>query len=359
MRFQTLMSAVTKALTAALLFLMALSGPVQAQSGNPFEGGWTLDSAASELRYMSVKKGNVAETNRFATLSGLITDFGKAQVRVLLDSVDTGVDLRNVRMRFLFFETFLHPEATITAQLDPSRLTDLAQLRRKVIDLDYALSLHGVTVTKSTEVAVTLLSDDRIAVSSLEPIPLALLEFDLETGRTKLEEAASVTIAPLGIVSFDFVFTRGGSEDSAAAAQPAVPATPASAALETKGNLDREACVGRFEILSRTGNIYFNTASDRLDRKSIPLLDNLYDIVSRCPGMVIEIAGHTDSDGSDAQNQRLSEKRAASVARYLSQKGIPADRMQTVGYGETRPLAPNTSRENKARNRRIEFATVD
>jgi len=55
----------------------------------------------------------------------------------------------------------------------------------------------------------------------------------------------------------------------------------------------------------------------------------------------------------------LSEKRAASVAGYLTQKGIPPARIRTVGYGETQPLVPNTSPENKARNRRIEFATVN
>lgn len=350
---------------SVLLFVIAavVSPAAQAQGMSPFQNGWVLDDAASELRYMSVKKSNVAETNKFATLSGLITEFGVAQVRVLLDSVDTGVDLRNVRMRFLFFETFLHPEATITAQLDPAQLNDLAGSRRKVIDMDYALSLHGVTVNKTAEVAITLLSDDRVSVASVKPIPLKLVEFDLEGGRGKLEEAASVDITPLGIVTFNFVFDRAGAGTSNTTAQPApvatAPETPAAAAIETKGNLDREACVGRFEILSRTGNIYFTPASDRLDAKSIPLLDNVFDIVSRCPDIAIEIAGHTDSDGSAAWNKTLSEKRAASVAKYLVEKGIPNARIRTVGYGETQPLVPNTSRENKARNRRIEFATVE
>ena len=353
----------TRLLSVLLFVIAAATGAsAQAQGASPFEGGWVLDSTASELRYMSVKKGNIAETNKFATLSGLITEYGTAQVRVLLDSVDTGVDLRNVRMRFLFFETFLHPEATITAQLDPAQLGELAATRRKLVDMDYALSLHGVTVNKTAEVAIALLSDDRVSVASVKPIPLKLVEFDLETGRGKLEEAANVDITPLGIVTFNFVFDRGGNGTGGGAAVPAPtapPAAPSSAAIETKGNLDREACEGRFEILSRTGNIYFTPASDRLDAKSTPLLDNVFDIVSRCPDMEIEIAGHTDSDGSAAWNMTLSEKRAASVAGYLTQKGIPPARIRTVGYGETQPLVPNTSPENKARNRRIEFATVN
>jgi len=337
--------------------LMAISA--SAQSADPFENGWALDSEASALRFMSVKKGDLAETNSFATLSGLITEDGKAQIRILLDSVDTNVDLRNVRMRFLFFETFLHPEATITAQLDPAALTDLHVTRRKMVDLDYSLTLHGVTVNKSAEVALTLVSNDRVTVSATTPIALTLAEFNLEGGREKLQEAAGVTIVPLGIVSFDFVFDRSSPGTPPDASLVASPVTPGSAALETKGTLDREACVGRFEILSRTGNIYFATGSARLDAKSTPLLDNLYDIVNRCPDMAIEIGGHTDSDGSTAANQRLSERRAGSVGQYLQTKGIAANRMQIVGYGEAKPLVANNSRDNKAKNRRIEFSVLN
>jgi len=347
----------------ALAFLCLSAGlmsvSASAQSADPFENGWTLNAEASQLRYMSVKKGNVAETNSFATLSGLITEDGKAQIRVLLDSVDTKVDLRNVRMRFLFFETFLHPEATITAQLDPAVLTDLHNTRRKNINLDFSLTLHGVTVKKSAEVALALINNDRVTVSATTPIALTLTDFNLEVGREKLQEAANVTILPLGIVSFDFVFDRSspGTPPDLALVTQAV--TPGSAALETKGNLDREACVGRFEILSRTGNIYFAAGSAQLANKSKPLLDNLYDIVNRCPDLQIEIGGHTDSDGSTGANQRLSERRAGSVGQYLRAKGIAADRMMVVGYGEAKPLHPNTSRDNKAKNRRIEFSVLN
>lgn len=341
-------------------WIMLSTAPgVGAQSTDPFENGWTLDAAASELRFMSIKKGNLAETNKFATISGLITQDGKAQIRVLMDSVDTNVDLRNVRMRFLFFETFLHPEATITVNLDPAQLIDLHNTRRKMIEVEYTAAVHGVTVTKTAEIAVTLINNDRVAISTTTPIAVTLAEHNLEAGRQKLQEAANVDIAPLGIVSFDFVFDRSspGTPPDIATLTNAVP--PGSAALETKGNLDRKACVGRFEILSRTGSIYFTTGSARLDSKSIPLLDNLYDIVNRCPDLAIEVAGHTDSDGSDVANQGLSERRAASVATYLQSKGIAASRMKAIGYGEAKPLVANTSRENKGRNRRIEFSVIN
>ena len=68
-----------------------------------------------------------------------------------------------------------------------------------------------------------------------------------------------------------------------------------------------------------------------------------------------EVAGHTDSDGSDASNQALSEARAASAVTYLKSKGIVADRLVTAGFGETKPIADNATAEGKAKNRRITF----
>jgi outer membrane protein OmpA-like peptidoglycan-associated protein len=340
-----------------LALLVALPfGSATAQSADPFEYGWNLDADASELRFLSVKKSNIAETSSFATLSGLITENGQAQVRVLLDSVDTKVDLRNVRMRFLFFETFRFPEAIITAELDPELLTDLHLTRRKEVVLPYSFTLRGVTLERSTDVAVTLIDNDRVVVSSITPIAFTLEELDLEEGRMKLQEAANVDITPVGIVSFNFVFDR--AQPGTPPDVPAAALLPASVALEDQGNMSEEACIGRFEILSKTGNIFFASGSTRLDDKSIPLLENLYDIVDRCPGFRLEIAGHTDSIGSDAQNQAISERRAASVRAWLMEKGIPTDRLSAVGYGESQPIVSNDTAENRARNRRIEFTAL-
>ena len=237
-----------------LFTAFSLPQAASAQTIDPFENGWVLDAESSDLRFLSVKKGNLAETSRFVTLSGLITENGQAQIRVLMDSVDTQIDLRNVRMRFLFFETFNHPEATIAVRLDPEVLRDLHQTRRKFVTLDYSLTLHGVTVENTADVAVTLMSNDRVNVSSTTPIALKLADFNLEEGREKLQEAANVVIVPLGIVSFDFVFDRASPGTPPDMAQLAAAVVPGAAALETPGVMDREACVGRFEILSRERN---------------------------------------------------------------------------------------------------------
>jgi len=350
---------------AVVIVPFCLAAPVLGQD-DAFENGWILQPEASSLRFQSVKNGSVVETSSFATFTGTISESGEAMVQVLLDSVDTTIDLRNVRMRFLFFETFQFPEAVITAQLDPAMLSDLAERRRMTMQLPYTLDLHGVSQDRVAEVSVTLISSDMVAISTISPISIAVADFNLTAGITKLQEAANVQIVPTGGVTFDFLFERvvsGGeaplTDDDPIANVAADPVDePVSAAVETQGNFDTEACVGRFEILSRAGNITFRSASAQLDAASNALLDNLYDIVRRCPGMIIEVGGHTDSDGSDATNLALSERRAAAVIEYLAAKGIEPERMVARGYGEAMPIVPNTSSENKARNRRIEFQTI-
>ncbi|KAE9629235.1 hypothetical protein FEE96_12830 [Parasedimentitalea maritima] len=336
------------------LLLMCLPGFLSAQS--PFENGWQLDQVASNITYMSIKKGHIAETNSFATVNGQISEDGTAVLTIALDSVDTAVDLRNVRMRFLFFETFLHPQAVITTHLDAADLADLPNLRRKEVTLPFSLSLHGVKAELSAPVIISLISNDRINVATVKPIPILMKDFGLEAGRAKLEEAAGVTITPLAIVSLNLTFDR--TTPGTALPQP-TPVVAASAALETEGNFDRAACVGRFEILSKTGSINFAPAGSRLDPSSTALLDTLYDVVSRCPDLVIEIGGHTDSLGKASQNVRLSERRADAVSEYLHEKGIPETRMKVTGYGETQPLVPNNTAQNRAKNRRIEFLVVN
>ena len=98
-----------------------------------------------------------------------------------------------------------------------------------------------------------------------------------------------------------------------------------------------------------------NPAGPTSSRISAGLLDRLIETALRCPNANIEIAGHTDSDGDDAANQELSEKRAQAVADYLVKAGLPATRFSAVGYGETQPVAGNDSGEGKAQNRRIDF----
>ena len=273
-----------------------------------------------------------------------------------MDSVDTGIDLRNVRMRFLFFETFLHPEATITGRVTAEMLEGLADLRRKTLFVPVEIDLHGVKKAMEVEVVATMITDNTVSIASIIPVTFKVDDFNLLANLAKLEDAASVDILPLATVTFDFVFNKNTQADETS---PQIAAAdPSDTAMETDGDFDMAACEGRFEILSRTGNIYFNSGSATLDTASHPLLETLADVVARCPDLQVEVAGHTDSDGSATTNKRLSEARARAVAGFLVNAGIEGDRLIARGYGETVPVVPNTSAENKRRNRRIEFAVL-
>lgn len=104
------------------------------------------------------------------------------------------------------------------------------------------------------------------------------------------------------------------------------------------------------------GVIHFARASADLDGSSRPTLDELARIAKSCPDVLIEIEGHTDAEGTPERNARLSRRRAEAVAEYLAEAGVDAQKLSAVGYGETRPVAPNDTPANRARNRRIEFA---
>jgi OOP family OmpA-OmpF porin len=105
--------------------------------------------------------------------------------------------------------------------------------------------------------------------------------------------------------------------------------------------------------------ISFAVAAAILQPDAEPLLDELADILGQCPNVAVEVAGHTDSDGSEAANRRLSQERAAAVRQALARRGVEAERLSAVGYGQAQPIAPNDTPENKARNRRIELIVID
>ncbi|WP_133656218.1 OmpA family protein, partial [Hymenobacter sp. UV11] len=100
-------------------------------------------------------------------------------------------------------------------------------------------------------------------------------------------------------------------------------------------------------------NFDFNKAT--LKSSSYSKLDQMVQIMNDYPDYSLSIAGHTDSKGADDYNLRLSYERAASARKYLLDKGISADRIEARGYGETKPIASNTTAAGQALNRRVDF----
>lgn len=105
--------------------------------------------------------------------------------------------------------------------------------------------------------------------------------------------------------------------------------------------------------------ISFETGSATLTANSKYELDNLVTALNAYPSVNIEVAGHTDNTGDAAQNMELSAARANAVVKYLTDRGIGAGRLHAKGYGDTKPLAPNDTPENRAKNRRTEFTILN
>ena len=110
--------------------------------------------------------------------------------------------------------------------------------------------------------------------------------------------------------------------------------------------------------LNMPGNITFAFDSSNLQPQFNSVLDNVASTLTQYNQTVIEVAGHTDSVGTDAYNQQLSERRANSVASYLSSRGVAQQRMIVVGAGETHPIASNDTDAGRAQNRRVEITIV-
>ncbi len=113
--------------------------------------------------------------------------------------------------------------------------------------------------------------------------------------------------------------------------------------------------VGEGIVVEFKEKILFGFDRSDLSTASQSSLTKLVDALKKYPDTNIEIIGHTDDKGTDAYNQTLSERRAASVASYLRSNGISSSRLTTVGKGESDPKVPNTTDADRAENRRVEF----
>jgi outer membrane protein OmpA-like peptidoglycan-associated protein len=116
--------------------------------------------------------------------------------------------------------------------------------------------------------------------------------------------------------------------------------------------------MGNNITLNMPGNVTFATNSSDLSPAFFDVLNSVGKVLGEFNKTVVEVAGHTDSTGSDAYNQSLSERRAGSVSSYLTSQGVAQQRIITVGMGESRPVADNTTESGRQANRRVEITMV-
>ena len=116
--------------------------------------------------------------------------------------------------------------------------------------------------------------------------------------------------------------------------------------------------IGDNITLNMPGNVTFATNSSDLSPAFFEVLTSVSKVMKEFDKTVVEVAGHTDSTGSDQYNQTLSERRAASVSQYLRNQGVDERRLLTIGLGETMPVADNSTESGRQANRRVEITMV-
>ena len=110
--------------------------------------------------------------------------------------------------------------------------------------------------------------------------------------------------------------------------------------------------------LNMPGNVTFATDSSDLNPAFFDVLSSVGKVVNEFDRTIVEVAGHTDSTGSESYNQSLSERRASTVSTYLRSRGVDEQRMITVGLGEAMPVADNGQAAGRQANRRVEITMV-
>nr|WP_319526773.1 YceI family protein [Pseudomonas laurentiana] len=182
----------------ALLAVLAL--PVQAN--------WYLDNESSRLSFITNKNGDVTEVHRFLVLHGKVDSKGAAELQIEMDSVNSGIPLRDERMRKDLFEVARFPDALIRAQLDLRPIKDLANGAQLELRLPVTVSLHGKDHSYSAQLLATRLDERRFQVVTLEPLMLRAEEFDLAPGLDALRKVAGLQSISLSVpVGAVLIFT--------------------------------------------------------------------------------------------------------------------------------------------------------
>jgi OOP family OmpA-OmpF porin len=172
-----------------------------------------------------------------------------------------------------------------------------------------------------------------------------------------VKDASGACVVTSGIVHPDCAGVKAAPVATpatpSAPAAPAAPATPAAPAAPAPAAKPAPASVRQTVVIQADALFDFDKSVVRPDGKK-----SIDEALAKLAGVSLEMViatGHTDSVGTDAYNQKLSERRAAAVKDYLVSKGIPAAKVTTIGKGESQPVATNKTKEGRQKNRRVDI----
>ncbi len=190
-------------LVAALAWVVLISAPLA-------EAEWRLNNARSQLSFVTVKAGDVAEVHSFAELHGSVAEDGGIRVAVDLASVDTLIPIRDQRMRELLFETAKFPTASIRANIAVEQLQALVSGQWQKLTVDGTLKLREAQLPLKMDVLAVQLADGAVLVASSKPLVVNAASVGLVAGVEQLRQIVGLpSISRAVPVSFVLVFERG------------------------------------------------------------------------------------------------------------------------------------------------------
>jgi polyisoprenoid-binding protein YceI len=167
---------------------------------------WMLVEDESSLSFVSTKNQHISEIQQFKSLKGEFNPEGRLQVEISLASIDSGIEIRNTRMREKLFLVDSFPSANLTAQL-PDNVMNLAKGSSISVMIPAELSVMGISKTVNVTVQVTRKTDNGIVATSTQPILISAADFGLTSGIEILQKLAGLSSIGLTVpVSFNLVF---------------------------------------------------------------------------------------------------------------------------------------------------------
>ncbi|MFN2219564.1 MAG: YceI family protein [Anaerolineae bacterium] len=169
---------------------------------------WQLQPADSSLSFVSIKKDSIGEVMHFKDMTGSLEAGGAALLSISLDSVDTGVPVRDQRMRDLLFQVDQYPTATFQGTIDMTAVASLKSGDQIHVPIKGKLTLHGKAAEIAADTLTTKLTDGRLSVVTTQPVIVNAGTFGLTDGLKKLMELANLPAISAAVpVSFALTFT--------------------------------------------------------------------------------------------------------------------------------------------------------
>lgn len=321
-------------------------------TGVPEGVDWAAAAAETVALVTRMTKGRADIEGRRLDLSGQVTDgaaFREIQAALgrqlagglVLGTADIGV----ARVSPFTWSASVSDDGLLMSGFVPddatrARLSDAAGLKFGALAIDDRLQVASGAPEGFATAALAALQ----ALSRLEDASVDLVDAKVSIAGLALTPPAQEAIADN--------LTEMLPQDFAVERQIEIKPLPSQP-------LDGVGCQDELNRLVATNTILFETAEAGIALHSHGFLDRIAFAALRCGDARLEVSGHTDSDGAEAFNLALSKRRAEAVLTYLSAAGVASNRLEAIGFGESRPVADNETEAGKADNRRIEFRVVN